>query len=171
MTALTIRTASPEDVPLLLQFIKELAVYERAEHAVSATLEDLHASLFSDSANAHALICMGDGVAIGFAVYFFNYSTWLGKKGLYLEDLYVSPEHRKCGAGKLLLQPLASLAVSQGCERLEWSVLDWNEPAIQFYKSLGAEPMHEWLPHRLSGEALRALAKNGDVSSQDGTLN
>ncbi|WP_372162456.1 N-acetyltransferase family protein [Xanthomonas axonopodis pv. cyamopsidis] len=153
-----IRSATPEDVPLLHELITALAVYEREPGAVKAGLEELRASLFGDGATAHALICEQDGQALGFAVYFFNYSTWLGRNGLYLEDLFVRPEARGKGAGLALLRHLAQLAVQRGCGRFEWSVLDWNQPAIDFYKAVGACPMDGWTVYRLDGERLAAFA-------------
>ncbi|MBV6689240.1 MULTISPECIES: GNAT family N-acetyltransferase [Xanthomonas] len=153
-----IRSATPEDVPLLHELITALAVYEREPDAVKAGLEELRASLFGDGATAHALICEQDGQALGFAVYFFNYSTWLGRNGLYLEDLFVRPEARGKGAGLALLRHLAQLAVQRGCGRFEWSVLDWNQPAIDFYKAVGARPMDGWTVYRLDGERLAAFA-------------
>ena len=156
--AVDIRPARIGDVPLVLRFIKELAAYERAEQEVVATEASLRASLFGDQGRAHALICNVAGVDAGFAVYFFNYSTWQARQGLYLEDLYVSPAWRKTGAGKAMLQHLARIAVNQGCGRFEWSVLDWNEPAIGFYRSIGAVAMDEWVRYRLAGEALARFA-------------
>ncbi|MBV6784659.1 GNAT family N-acetyltransferase [Xanthomonas campestris pv. uppalii] len=153
-----IRSATPEDVPLLHELITALAVYEREPDAVKAGLEELRASLFGDGATAHALICEQDGQALGFAVYFFNYSTWLGRNGLYLEDLFVRPEARGKGAGLALLRHLAQLAVQRGCGRFEWSMLDWNQPAIDFYKAVGARPMDGWTVYRLDGERLAAFA-------------
>jgi GNAT superfamily N-acetyltransferase len=153
-----IRPATVGDVALILRFIKELAAYERAEQEVVATEASLRASLFGEGARAHALICRVAGVEAGFAVYFFNYSTWQGREGLYLEDLYVSPANRKAGAGKAMLQHLARIAVKKGCGRFEWSVLDWNAPAIAFYRSIGAVAMDEWVRYRLAGEALANLA-------------
>jgi diamine N-acetyltransferase len=153
-----IRPASVGDVALILRFIKELAAYEKAEQEVVATEASLRASLFGEGARAHALVCRVAGVEAGFAVYFFNYSTWQGREGLYLEDLYVSPAHRKAGAGKAMLQHLARIAVKRGCGRFEWSVLDWNEPAIAFYRSIGAVAMDEWVRYRLAGEALANFA-------------
>ncbi|MEJ5991315.1 GNAT family N-acetyltransferase [Ramlibacter sp. PS3R-8] len=158
MPAIAIRPACVEDAGSILHFIRELAIYERAEDEVVATEADIRKSLF-DAGSAHALICSVDGVDAGFAVYFFNYSTWQGRKGLYLEDLYVTPAHRNAGAGKALLQHLARVAVAQGCGRFEWSVLDWNEPALQFYRSIGAAPMPEWVRHRLAGPALLEFAR------------
>ncbi|WP_434989517.1 GNAT family N-acetyltransferase [Xanthomonas melonis] len=153
-----IRTATPDDVPLLHELITALAVYEREPEAVKAGPDDLRASLFGDAATAHALICEQDGQALGFAVYFFNYSTWLGRNGLYLEDLFVRPEARGKGAGLALLRHLAQLAVQRGCGRFEWSVLDWNQPAIDFYQAVGARPMDGWTVYRLDGERLAAFA-------------
>ena len=158
MPSINIRPANTEDGALILRFITELAIYEQAEEQVIATEADIRESLFAADSTTSALICELDGQAIGFAVYFFNYSTWLGKHGLYLEDLYVSPEFRGVGAGKTLLKYLARLAVSKNCGRFEWSVLDWNEPAIGFYKAIGALPQAEWVSYRLSGKALSDFA-------------
>lgn len=160
MSNITIRDANSSDSALILRFIKELANYEKAEHEVLATEDTIQSSLFSVESTTKAIICSIDGVAVGFAVYFFNYSTWLAKHGLYLEDLYVSAESRGSGAGKALLKYLAQLAVSKGCGRFEWSVLDWNEPAIQFYQSIGAQPQNEWVGYRLAGDALIDFAKS-----------
>lgn len=154
-----IRPASIGDVPLILRFIRELAAYEKAEHEVVATEESLCKSLFGEGARAEALICRVGEVEAGFAVYFFNYSTWQGRPGLYLEDLYVSPAHRGVGAGKAMLQHLARMAVAKDCGRFEWSVLDWNQPAIAFYRSIGGVPMDEWVRYRLAGEALVKFAE------------
>ena len=153
------RPAVPGDAALILRFITELAIYEKAGHEVKTDVAGIEASLFARDASAYALICERDGEPVGFAVYFFNYSTWLGRNGLYLEDLYVTPAARGTGAGKALLRHLARLAVERGCGRFEWSVLDWNEPAIRFYESLGARPQEEWTTYRLTGEALLALAE------------
>jgi len=160
MTAIKIRPASAEDSALILRFITDLAIYEKAEEAVIATESDIRDSLFDKNSTTSALICELDDQAVGFAVYFFNYSTWLGKHGLYLEDLYVSPEFRGAGAGKALLKHLAQIAVSRKCGRFEWSVLDWNEPAIGFYKSIGAQPQDEWVAYRLTGKALLEFAES-----------
>jgi GNAT superfamily N-acetyltransferase len=157
MPAIDIRPATDSDAALILRFIRELAAYERAEHEVLASEADIRATLFGGGP-ARALICSAGGVEVGYAVYFFNYSTWQGRKGLYLEDLYVTPAHRKVGAGKALLQHLARMAVAEGCGRFEWSVLDWNEPALQFYRSIGASPMNEWVRFRLAGPALAEFA-------------
>ena len=158
MYNMKIRKAVVEDAKLILKLITDLAIYEKAEHEVMATEEDIRKSLFDESATAHGLICSVNNEPIAYAVYFYNYSTWLGRNGLYLEDLYVSPEKRGVGAGKALLKYLAKVAVSKGCGRFEWSVLDWNEPAIQFYQSIGAKPQDEWVSYRLGGEALQAFA-------------
>ncbi|MAE64361.1 MAG: GNAT family N-acetyltransferase [Phycisphaeraceae bacterium] len=158
MTNLLIRPATADDVPLILRFITDLAIYEKAEHEVVATEDDLRRTLFGGDSTAHALIGLDGGIPVGFAVYFFNYSTWLGRNGLFLEDLYVSPEHRGRGAGKTMLRHLARIAVERGCGRLEWNVIDWNEPAIRFYEALGARPQNEWVGYRLAGSALQELA-------------
>ncbi|MEO7641406.1 MAG: GNAT family N-acetyltransferase [Ramlibacter sp.] len=158
MPDIHIRAATADDAALILGFIRELAIYEKAEHEVLATEDDLRQSLFGAQPRAWALICSVGGVAAGFAVYFFNYSTWQGRQGLYLEDLYLSPAHRNLGAGKALLQHLARIAVANGCGRFEWSVLDWNEPALQFYRSIGAWAMDEWTRYRLAGDALDKFA-------------
>lgn len=157
---LNIRPATRDDASLILRFITELAIYEKAAHEVKTDAAGIESSLFSANSTAQALICERAGEPIGYAVYFFNYSTWLGRNGLYLEDLYVSPEARGTGAGKGLLRHLAKLAVGKGCGRFEWAVLDWNEPAIRFYESLGAKPQEEWTTYRLSGDALLALANS-----------
>lgn len=157
-----IRPAHAADAPLILRFITELAVYEKAEHEVVATVGDIEKSLFSTDSSAKALICEMNGEPVGFCVYFFSYSTWLGKQGLYLEDLYVSPASRGSGAGKQMLRHLARLACETGCGRFEWSVLDWNEPAIGFYEAIGASAQSEWVRYRLAGDALRKFAE-GDA--------
>ncbi|WP_219701741.1 GNAT family N-acetyltransferase [Marinomonas lutimaris] len=157
MTVL-IREAKREDSNTILKFVKELAAYEKAEHEVLATEQMIEDSIFSEHSSTKAIICEKDGNPIGFAVYFFNYSTWLGKHGLYLEDLFVSPSERGSGAGKALLKHLAGIAVANDCGRFEWNVLDWNKPAIDFYESLGAKPKSEWLGYQLTGEHLTALA-------------
>lgn len=155
---LDIRPASAADAGLILHFIRELAVYEKAEDQVEATAESIAASLFGPGSPARALICEQGGEPIGFAVYFFNYSTWQARKGLYLEDLFVLPSARGAGAGKRLLRHLARIAVAEGCGRFEWSVLDWNQPAIDFYDSIGARPQSEWVRYRMHGPALRDFA-------------
>jgi len=157
--SLTIRPAVRTDAAQMLAFITELADYERARHEVIASVADIERSLFDEGSTVHSLICERDGQAIGFAVYFYSYSTWLGRNGIYLEDLYVTPEQRGDGAGRTLLRHIAREAVANGCGRLEWSVLDWNEPAIGFYQSLGAEAQAEWVKYRLDGEKLLAFAQ------------
>ena len=151
---LHIRPATAADAALILRFITDLAIYEKAEHEVKTDAAGIEASLFGPDSSAQALICEYDDQPIGYAVYFFNYSTWLGKHGLYLEDLYISPETRGVGAGKALLRHLAQLAVAKGCGRFEWAVLDWNTPAIEFYEAFGAKPQDEWTTYRLTGQAL-----------------
>lgn len=160
MPNIEIREATVEDSALILRFITELAIYEKAEHDVVATVADIERSLFGQDSTTSAVICNIDNEPVGFAVYFFNYSTWLGKNGLYLEDLYVSPEYRNVGAGKVLLKYLAKAALSKNCGRFEWSVLDWNESAIQFYKSIGAKPQEEWIGYRMAGETLEKFANS-----------
>lgn len=158
MSTLLIREAQPEDCALILRFVRDLALYEKALDEVKATEADLHDLLFAEHPRVFALICEIDGEAAGFALYFYNFSSWLGRLGLYLEDLYVDPAQRGKGAGKALLQYLARQAVAEGCGRFEWNVLDWNEPAIQFYQSFGARPQSEWVGYRLTGEALEEFA-------------
>lgn len=156
---INVRAAVPTDATLIFDLIVELAVYEKAPHEVITDAAGISDSLFGPSARAHALVCEVDGVAAGYAVYFFSYSTWLGKNGIYLEDVYVTPEFRGRGAGKAMLRQLAQIAVAGNCGRLEWSVLDWNTPAIEFYEALGARPQSEWIKYRISGDALRQLAE------------
>ena len=158
MSIISVRSAVPADAAQIHQFIVELAQYEKAEHLVESTIADIEKSLFSADSTAHAVIGEQDGVAIGMGVYFFNYSTWLGKNGLYLEDLYVSPDHRGLGMGKKIMSHLAAIAVDKNCERMEWSVLDWNQPAIDVYDALGALPQNEWIGYRLTGDSLAKLA-------------
>ena len=159
MSSILIRPARPYDVPFILRFITELAQYEKAGHEVEVTEESIHTAIFAEGATAYALMCMIDQHPAGFAVYFYNYSTWKGKHGIYLEDLYLLPQYRNKGAGKTILQYLAQLALAKDCVRLEWGVLDWNQPAIEFYQSIGARPQDEWTTYRLSGKELIALAK------------
>ena len=158
--SLHIRPAVREDAALILRFITDLAIYEKAEHEVKTDVAGIENSLFADGSTAHGLICELDGEPIGYAVYFFNYSTWQGRHGLYLEDLYVDPAARGSGAGKAMLQYLARIAVDKDCGRFEWSVLDWNQPAIDFYDSLQARPQSEWVRYRLTGDALVQLAES-----------
>jgi len=160
--ALRIRNATPADVTLILSFIRELAEYEKLVHEVVATEADLRESLFGAHPAAECLIVESSGKPGGFALFFHNFSTFLGKPGLYLEDLYVKPELRGQGVGRRLLAHLARLAVSRGCERFEWAVLDWNEPAIRFYQGLGARMLEEWRINRVTGDALAKLAAEAD---------
>ncbi len=160
MAGTRIREATEEDVPLILSLIRELAEYEKLSDEVVATEDGLQDSLFGERRYAEVLIAEHDGAPAGFALFFHNFSTFLGKPGIYLEDLYVKPAFRGAGIGKKLLVRLASLAVGRGCGRLEWWVLDWNEPAIGFYRSVGAEPMDDWTVYRVSGSALEDLASS-----------
>ena len=155
---LTITIATGRDVPQILVFIKALAEYERLADSVVATEEGLRATLFGPRPYAECVIARFEGEPAGFALFFHNYSTFLGRPGVYLEDLFVNPEFRGKGVGRALLRYLAKVAVDRNCGRLEWSVLDWNSPAIGFYKSLGAEPLEDWTIFRLRGEALFRLA-------------
>jgi GNAT superfamily N-acetyltransferase len=153
-----IRSAVPADVPTIRTLIADLAEYEREPQAAKATEEQLHAALFGEHPAVFALIAEDDaGAPVGFALYFLNFSTWNGTHGIYLEDLFVRPEARGGGHGRALLQELARIAVERGYGRVEWSVLDWNEPSIGFYKALGAVPMDEWTTMRLTGEALQSF--------------
>ncbi|WP_310497668.1 GNAT family N-acetyltransferase [Sandarakinorhabdus sp.] len=154
-----IRPATPADIPVIRALIVALAVYEKEPDAVKASEADLHEALFGARPVAEAILAERDGRAVGMALFFNNFSTWQGKAGLYLEDLFVLPEARGTGTGKALLVHLAGLAVARGYGRFEWSVLDWNEPAIGFYKALSAKPMDEWTVMRLEGDALAALAE------------
>jgi len=158
MTTGRIVEAGVEDVADILGFIRDLAKFEKLEHEVAATEQSLRDTLFGPRRYAEVVFVEEDKVRVGFALFFHNYSTFLGRPGLYLEDLYVRADMRGRGYGKLLLRHLAGLAVARGCGRLEWWVLDWNRGAIDFYRSLGAEPMSDWTVYRLSGEALRRLA-------------
>lgn len=157
----TIRPAIGNDVPVILALIKELAEYEKLSHEVSATADDINRSLFGDRPYAEALIGEIDGNPISFALFFYNYSTFLGKPGIYLEDLYVKPQHRGNGFGRKMLVHIARLVKERNWGRFEWSVLDWNTPAIHTYEKLGAEPMTEWILYRLTGDALDRLAVEG----------
>jgi GNAT superfamily N-acetyltransferase len=158
MSGTLVREASGEDVPLILSFIRELAEYENLSHEVVATEETLRANLFGGRQFAEVLIAEHDGAPAGFALFFHNFSTFLGKSGIYLEDLYVKPELRGAGIGKKLLVHLARLAKDHGCGRLEWWVLDWNAPTIGFYEKLGAVAMDDWTVYRLAGAPLDDLA-------------
>lgn len=160
MKEINIREAVIDDSALILRFVRDLARYEKAEHEVVATQSQIEESIFGNNSTVRALICETESEAIGFAVYFYNYSTWQGKNGIYLEDLYVSPTYRGYGAGRALLKHLAKIAVSKNCGRFEWSVLDWNEPAIKFYESIGAKAKSEWVGYQLSGHALNEFSKS-----------
>jgi GNAT superfamily N-acetyltransferase len=157
-----IRPATVADIPQILRFIRELAEYEKLLHEVTATEADLRQQLFGPQPHAECLIAELEGKPAGFALFFHNFSTFLGKHGIYLEDLYVKPELRGKGVGKKLLAHLAAVALERGCGRFEWSVLDWNSPAIDFYKSLGAQMMESWKINRLTGKALEKLAADAD---------
>lgn len=145
-------------MPLILQFIRDLAIYEKLERKVIATEETVRRTLFGNPRFAEVVFAEVDGKEVGFALFFHNYSTFLGQPGIYLEDLFVKPESRGHGIGKALLAHLAKLARERGCGRVEWAVLDWNTPSITFYKSIGAVPLSDWIVFRLSGEALERLA-------------
>ena len=160
----TIRPATVADVPIILQLIRDLATYERAPNEVAATEEQLIEVLFGEKPAAEVLLLFERDTPVGFAVFFHNFSTWLGRPGLYLEDLFVKPEHRGKGYGRALLVKLAEIARDRGCGRMEWAVLNWNEPAINFYRKLGAKPMHEWTVFRLTPSDIAALA-DADSSS------
>ena len=157
--SLEIRSATIEDVPEILRLIRGLAEYEKLEHEVVASEDKLRRSLFGERPAAEAVLGCLEGRAVGFAVFFHNYSTFRACPGLYLEDLFIEPAHRGGGYGKALLLHLARLAVERGCERMEWSVLDWNQPAIGFYRSLGANVMDDWRICRLTGDALHLAAQ------------
>ena len=156
--ATTIRPATRGDIPRILDFIRALAAYEREPQAVTATEADLERDGFWPNPFYFCLFAEHDGQAAGFALFFFSYSTWLGRPGLYLEDIFVEPELRGRGIGKALLERVAAIAVEKGCPRLQWEVLDWNAPAIEFYRAMGAEFLDEWRNVRVSGEALKRLA-------------
>jgi GNAT superfamily N-acetyltransferase len=154
---LTFRYAKESDAALILQFIKDLAEYEEMPDEVVATEAVLKEWLF-EKEKAEVIFAVSDGTEVGFALFFHNFSTFLGRAGLYLEDLYVKPEYRGCGYGKAILKKLAQIALERGCGRLEWWCLDWNKPSIDFYLSLGAEPMQDWTVYRLAGNTLKNLA-------------
>ena len=154
---ISIRFAEVKDIPTILRFIKELAAYEKLEHEVTAT-EDILKEWIFEKKKSEVLIALEDDVEIGYALFFHNFSTFLGKAGIYLEDLYISPNYRGLGYGKSLLKELAKIAVERGCERLDWQCLDWNKPSIDFYLSLNASAMEEWTTYRLSHDNLKKFA-------------
>lgn len=156
--AVALRPATPADVSSILGFIRELAAYEKLEHQVVATEAGLAEQLFGPRPAAEVVLAEIDGAPVGFALFFHNFSTFLGRPGLFLEDLYVQPHARGAGVGRALLRHLAGLAVARGCGRMDWNVLDWNEPAIGFYKKLGADVLPDWRTCRVTGDALLALA-------------
>ena len=155
---LTLRSANERDLATILMFIRALGKYEKLEHQIVATEDLLRTHLFGPRPMAEVVLAERDGTPVGFALFFSNFSTFLGRPGLYLEDLYVHEHERGSGVGRRLLQHLAQLAIDRGWGRMEWAVLDWNEPSIGFYRRLGAEPMHEWTTYRLTGPALERLA-------------
>ncbi len=161
-----IRPARVEDVPLILELIRDLATYERAPKEVTATEEQLLAVLFGEKPVAEVLLAFEGQSPVGFAVFFHNFSTWLGRPGLYLEDLFVKPEKRGKGYGRAFLVDLANIARDRGCGRMEWAVLNWNEPAIKFYRALGAKPMDEWTVFRLTRDGIARLAETEQVDQE-----
>jgi GNAT superfamily N-acetyltransferase len=165
LTDFQIRPAGVGDVPIILELIRDLATYERAPDEVTATEEQLVDVLFGERPVAEVLLAFEAESPVGFAVYFYNFSTWLGRAGLYLEDLFVKPEKRGKGYGRALLVELAKIARDRGCGRMEWAVLDWNEPAIKFYRALGATPMNEWTVFRLTRDEIAKLADAADTAA------
>jgi len=165
-TEFEIRPARIEDAPVILELVRDLATYERAPDEVTATEEQLVDVLFGERPAAEVLLAFEGQLPVGFAVFFFNFSTWLGRPGLYLEDLFVKPEKRGKGYGRALLVELAKVARNRECGRMEWAVLDWNEPAIKFYRALGAKPMHEWTVFRLTRDGIARLADSGRVDQE-----
>ena len=161
-TPATLRAAAPHDVPQIVALINELAEFEKLSHLVVVTPESLAPQLFGDKPAAEAVVAELGGKVVAFALFFTNFSTFLGRPGLYLEDLYVQPQHRGSGIGQALLRHLGALAVQRGCGRFEWTVLDWNENAIKLYKHMGATVMPEWRICRVTGPALQAFAACGD---------
>ncbi len=162
MPAPVLRDARPGDAATILRFVRLLAEYEKLAHEVRATEAMLHEELFGPAPRAHALLVESGGAAVGFALWFYSFSTFTGRASLYVEDVFVLPEHRGAGIGRAIFADLARRAVAQKCERMDWSVLDWNAPAIGFYRGIGAVPVRGWTLQRLSGEALAALAAQGD---------
>lgn len=161
--SLSIRPATEDDIPLLLEFIKALADYERLSHLVSATDSSLRESLFGVQPGAQALLAFEDDIPVGFAVYFHSFSTFLGRRGMWLEDLFVKPEYRGRGYGKALLHRVGQIAHERGCGRFEWAVLDWNTPSIEFYSSLGAEPLSDWTIFRMTGKSLEQFSRTSPL--------
>lgn len=159
MEHFSIKFAEPEDAGIILDFVKKLAEYEKLSHEVKADEKQIHKTLFSGNPKAECIIGYEENEPVAFAIFFHNYSTFLGKYGLYLEDLFVLRGKRGKGYGKMMLKKLARIALDRDCARFEWAVLDWNEPAIEFYKALGAKPMDEWTTYRVAGEALKKLAE------------
>tara|TARA_B110000444_G_C18799899_1_gene576883 strand:- start:429 stop:914 length:486 start_codon:yes stop_codon:yes gene_type:complete len=156
---ISIRKSTIEDSEQIFKFINELAIYEDAENEVTATIDTVKDSIFGSKSNVNSIMCFYDGNPIGFAIYFFNYSTWHSKKGLYLEDIYVKKESRRVGAGKKMMQYLSGVALDNDCSRFEWSVLDWNKSAINFYETLGAKPQNEWIRYRIDEVNLKMVVK------------
>jgi GNAT superfamily N-acetyltransferase len=161
-----IRPACAADVPIILQLIRDLATYERAPNEVTATEKQLADVLFGEKPAAEVLLAFERDTPVGFAVFFHNFSTWVGRPGLYLEDLFVKPEKRGKGYGHALLVDLAKIAYERGCGRMEWAVLDWNDPAIKFYRALGAKPMDEWTVFRLTRDGIAELAKSESIAKE-----
>src|SRR5438552_9332377 len=161
-----IRPARVEDVPLILELIRDLATYERAPEEVTATEDQLVAVLFGEKPVAEVLLAFEGESPVGFAVFFHNFSTWLGRAGLYLEDLFVKPEKRGKGYGRALLVDLAKIARDRGCGRMEWAVLHWNEPALKLYETLGAMPLDEWTVYRLTRDGIARLAETEQVEQE-----
>jgi GNAT superfamily N-acetyltransferase len=168
--ATTIRSATPADIPQILAFIRALAAYEREPDAVTATEAGLLRDGFGPNPFYQCLMAELDGRAAGFALYFFNYSTWMGRPGIYLEDIFVEPELRGRGIGKALLKQVAAIAVEKNCPRLQWEVLDWNTPAIEFYRAMGAEFLDAWRNVRISGQALERLAETPTQPATEQTI-
>ena len=158
--SIIIREAVASDAKTIYDFIVELAIYEKEPDAVKTSVEETREKIFGQNSTVKALICEEDGKAIGHAIYFYNYSTWLGKNGIYLEDLYVSEKYRGRGAGKVLLKYLAKKALAEDCGRFEWACLDWNTPSRDFYESIGAKSLNEWVSYRLEGDSLRTFANS-----------
>jgi GNAT superfamily N-acetyltransferase len=164
-----IRPAAPADVGTLVQLIHDLAAFERSPGSVAIDRDQLHDALFAGAPTVFAHVAELDGEVVGMAIWFLNFSTWTGRHGIYLEDLYVRPEVRGCGVGRALLIELAATAVRSGYGRVDWSVLDWNETALRFYRSLGAEPLDKWTAYRLSGDGLATLGATAPPDPATGT--